>query len=257
MTDIVAKMDGLKLSSSSPIRVVLTSADTFLKVFLALDELCDSVNIIFGEDGISISSMDSSHVCLVAMKFGKGDFEEYTISSTTVVGIKVSNLVRVLKCVDGSVLFECSDDELMIMTENDKYNLKTVDIDSDEMDIPDMDVEVEITADSAVLQKYIKNIASFGDTIEFKASGDEVVMRTSGDIGTVELRVDQPVTIHGAMSASFASRYLVTFLRAANISKKIRVNLHSDLPVMFEYEFAENSFIRFFLAPKITDDDDE
>jgi proliferating cell nuclear antigen len=257
MSDLVAKMAGLKLSSSSPIHVVLESADTFLKVFSSLDELCDSANIIFGEDGISISSMDSSHVCLVAVKFAKEYFEEYTISSTITVGIKVSNLVRVLKCVEGSVLFECSDDEFFVMTENDKYNLKTMDIDSEEMDVPDMDVEVEIIADSSVLQKYIKNIASFGDTVEFKTVGDEIIMKTSGDIGTVELRVDQPVTIHGTVSASFASRYLVTFMKAANISKKIRINLHSELPVMFEYEFAENSFIKFFLAPKITDDDDE
>ena len=49
----------------------------------------------------------------------------------------------------------------------------------------------------------------------------------------------------------------MTFMKAANISKKIRINLHSELPVMFEYEFAENSFIKFFLAPKITDEDDE
>ena len=256
MSDIVSQMANMKLTNS-PIRVVLTSAETILKVFSALDELCDSANIIFGEDGISISSMDSSHVCLVAVKFAKEYFEEYTINSTITVGIKVSNLVRVLKCVEGSVLFECSEDEFFVMTENDKYNLKTVDLDSDEMDIPEMDVEVEITADSSVLQKYIRNIASFGDTVEFKTVGDEIIMKTSGDIGTVELRVDQPVTIHGTMSASFASRYLVTFLKAANISKKIRVNLHSELPVMFEYEFAENSFIKFFLAPKITDEDDE
>ena len=256
MSDLVAQMAGLKLSNS-PIRVVLESADTFLKVFSSLDELCDSANIIFGEEGISISSMDSSHVCLVAVKFAKEYFEEYKIDSTITVGIKVSNLVRVLKCVEGSVLFECSDDEFFVMTQNDKYNLKTVDIDSDEMDIPEMDVEVEITADSSVLQKYIKNIASFGDTVEFKTVSDEIIMKTSGDIGTVELRVDQPVAIHGTMSASFASRYLVTFMKAANISKKIRINLHSELPVMFEYEFAENSFIKFFLAPKITDEDDE
>ena len=256
MTDIVAKMANMKLSSS-PIHVVLNSADLFMRVFTALDELCDSANIIFGEDGISISSMDSSHVCLVSVKFAKEYFHEYTISSTTVVGIKVSNLVRVLKCVEESVLFECSDDEFFVMTQNDKYNLKTMDIDSEEMDVPDMDVEVEIVADSSVLQKYIKNISLFGDTVEFKTVDDEIIMKTSGDIGTVELRVDQPVTIHGQLSASFASRYLVTFMKAANISKKICVKLHSELPVMFGYEFAENSFIKFFLAPKITDEDEE
>jgi proliferating cell nuclear antigen len=256
MSDIIAKMANMKLSNS-PIRVVLTSADTFLKVFTSLDELCDCVNIIFGEDGISISSMDSSHVCLMAAKFAKGYFEEYVVDSTVTIGMKVSNIVHVLKHIEGSVLFECSDDEFFVTTQNDKYNLKTVDIDSEDMEIPDMDVEVEIIADSLLLQKYIKNIASFGDTVNFKTTDDAVVMKTSGDIGTVEIRVDQPVTIHGPLSASFASRYLVTFLRVANISKKIRVKLHSELPVIFDYEFAENSFIKFFLAPKLREEDDE
>ena len=244
------------LNSQSPIRVVFTSADIFLKVFTLLDELCDCVNLQFCENGIHINSMDSSHVCLVAVKFAKEYFEEYTIDSTITIGVKVSNLVKVLKCIEDPVLFECSGDELIIMTKNDKYIMKTIDIESEDMNIPDMDVEVEINADYSVIQKYIKNIASFGDTIEFKTMGDEIIMKTSGDIGTVELRVDQPVKIRGTMSASFASRYLVTFMKAANISKKILVNLHSELPVMFEYEFANNSFIKFFLAPKITDDDD-
>ena len=86
MTDIIAKMAGLNLSASSqsPIRIVLESADTFLKVFSSLDELCDSANIIFGEDGISISSMDSSHVCLVSVKFAKEYFHEYTIRPTNI-----------------------------------------------------------------------------------------------------------------------------------------------------------------------------
>jgi len=252
--DIIQKMSGLKLSDS-PIRVVLENADMFLKIFTSLDDLCDSVNIIFGEDGISINSMDSSHVCCVVVKFSKEYFEEYIINSTIAVGMKINNFVRVLKCVEGSVLFECSDDEFFVMTQNDKYALKTIDIDSTEMDIPEMDVEVEITADSTVIQKYIKNIASFGDTIKFETNNDELVMKTSGDIGAVELRVDQFITIHGNLSASFASRYLVTFMKAANISKQIKINLHSELPVMFEYEFAEKSFIKFYLAPKITEDD--
>jgi len=253
--DIIAQMSSLKLSYS-PIRVVLENAEMFLKVFTSLDDLCDSVNIIFDDDGISISSMDSSHVCLVAVKFAKEYFDEYTINSTIAVGMKINNFVRVLKYVEGYVLFECSDDEFFVMTQSDKYSLKTIDIDSEDMEIPEMDVEVEITADSTVIQKYIKNVASFGDTIKFETNNNELVMKTSGDIGTVELRVDQPITIHGNLSASFASRYLVTFMKAANISKQIKINLHSELPVMFEYDFAENSFVKFYLAPKITEDDD-
>jgi proliferating cell nuclear antigen len=225
-------------------------------VFTSIGDLCEDVNIVFGEDGISISSMDSSHVCLIAVKFASEYFQVYIIKATTAVGIKVSNLVRVLKCIEGeSILFECCDDEFHVMSSNDKYRLKTIDLDTEEMDIPDMDVDVEINADSSILQKYIKNIASFGDTIEFKTIGEELSMRTNGEIGTAEMRVDQPIKIMGSLSASFASRYLVTFLRAANISKKIIVKISNEYPIVFEYNFAEKSFIKFYLAPKIIDED--
>jgi len=255
MDAIIDKLD--RMNISSPIRVIMESSDMILKVFSSVGELCDDVNIVFDEDGVSISSMDSSHVSLIAVKFASEYFQEYTIKATTAIGIKVSNLVKVLKCIEGeNILFECSDDEFFVMSSNDKYALKTIDLDSEEMDIPDLEVDVEITADSSVLQKYIKNIASFGDVIEFKTVDNELTMRTSGDIGTAEMRVDQPIKITGKLSASFASRYLVTFTRAANISKKTIVKISNEYPIIFEYEFANNSFIKFYLAPKITDEDE-
>lgn len=255
MDTLINKMESMNISS--PIRVVLNSADLFMRVFTSIGDLCDDVNIVFGEDEISISSMDSSHVSLIAVKFASEYFQEYTVKATTAVGIKVSNLVKVLKCIEGeSILFECSDDEFHVMSSNDKYALKTIDLDTEEMDIPDMDVDVEIIADSSVIQKYIKNIASFGDTVEFKIVNEELVMRTSGDIGIAEMRVDQPIKIMGSLSASFASRYLVTFTKAANISKKAIIKISNEYPIIFDYEFANNSFIKFYLAPKITDEDE-
>lgn len=250
--EYVADVVRVKMSSFH----VLLENDIFLKVFTTVGDLCEDVNIVFGDDGVSISSMDSSHVCLIAVRFASDYFQDYSVKATTAVGIKVSNLVRVLKCMEGhSVMFECNDDEFIVMSQHDRYVMKTIDLDTEEMDIPEMDMDVKITADSSALQKNIKNIASFGDTVEFRTSSGELSMKTTGDIGTAELRVDQPVEIHGELSASFASRYLVTFTKAANISKQVLVKISNGYPIVFEYAFAQNSFVKFFLAPKIVDDD--
>jgi proliferating cell nuclear antigen len=243
----------MKMSSS--IRVLFEN-DTFLKVFTTIGDLCDDVNIVFGDDGVSMSSMDSSHVCLVAVRFSSEYFQDYSVKSATAVGIKVSNFVRVLKCLEGhSVMFECTDDEFIVMSQHHRYAMKTLDLDTEEMNIPDMDTAVEITAVSSALQKDIKNIASFGDTVEFHTSDGELSMKTTGDIGTVELRIDQPTEIREELAASFAARYLVTFAKAANISKQVIVKISNELPIVFEYAFAQDSFVKFFLAPKIVDDD--
>lgn len=256
MEGITDKMSAMNISSS--IRVIAKSPDMLTKVFMSVSELCEDINILFDESGLSVSSMDSSHVCLVVVKFAAECFAEYAVMTPTRVGIKISNLVRVLKCVgDESIMFETIDDDFVVMTSSDRFILKTLDLDSEDMDIPDMDVDVEIIADSSEIQKHIKNIGMFGDVVEFATTGgDELVMKTAGDIGTVEMKIDQRVQIRGKLSASFATRYLVTFMKAANVSKEVIVKLSNDFPVVFEYNFASNSFIKFFLAPKIKDEED-
>lgn len=253
-------MEGItdKMNISSSIHVIAKSPDMLTKVFMSVSELCEDINILFDESGLSVSSMDSSHVCLVAVKFAAECFAEYAVMTPTRVGIKVSNLVRVLKCVgDESVMFETIDDDFVVMTSSDRFILKTLDLDSEDMDIPDMDVDVEIIADSSEIQKHIKNIGMFGDVVEFRTTGDGLTMKTTGDIGTAEMKIDQRVQIRGKLSASFATRYLVTFMKAANVYKEVIVKLSNDFPVVFEYNFASNSFIKFFLAPKIKDEEDD
>jgi proliferating cell nuclear antigen len=101
-------------------------------------------------------------------------------------------------------------------------------------------------------------MASFGDTMTFSAENEGVSLSTEGDIGHVSMIIhDQRVQIKGKLSAKFSSRYLVTFAKAASLSKTAIIRLANEQPVLLKYEFGPDSFISFFLAPKISDDDDE
>jgi proliferating cell nuclear antigen len=83
-------------------------------------------------------------------------------------------------------------------------------------------------------------------------------MSTSGDIGKVSMTIhDQRVKIKGQLTAKFSSRYLVTFAKAASLSKTAFIRLTNEQPILLKYEFGPDSYISFFLAPKIADDDDD
>lgn len=248
--------------SLADFRVVVDSTDTLRKLLLLVNDLIEDVNMMFTEDGVRIQTMDSSHVCLTSVNVDKVHFKEYVMKQQVNIGIKLSNIIRVLACMENeTVAFEYHEefpDEFVIRSKTNHVRLKTIDIDSEEMEIPDMDVDVEIDADAGTIQKYLKNIASFGDTIRFYTDNNDVNMSTTGDIGSVIMNIhDQNVKISGSLSASFSTRFLVTFAKAANISKRVLIKLVNENPVVLEYEFDKNSWIRFFLAPKITDEDDE
>lgn len=259
MDELTSKMNLLTING---FKIVVRSVDTLKKMFALFNELNEEANLMFTEHGIKIQAMDTGHVALTTVRISKEYFESYDVNESFAVGMNLSTLVRVLSCIEGSACFEYSDDrpdEFVVCSEHEHFRLKTLGLESEVMEIPDMEYDVEIDADAGVLQKYLKNFASFGDTMKFFTDQDIVVMSTTGDIGTVEMKFhDQPrIVINGKLSATFSSRHLVTFTKAANISKTAILRFANDQPVFIKYEFGKDSYISFHLAPKISESDEE
>ena len=244
-------------------RVVLDSADTIKKLFVIFNELVDVANLSFTADGLNVQSMDTSHVSLVNLKISKRYFKDYSITQEANIGVKISNFVKILECIGNdevNISFTYDNpDELIVESEYSNFKMKTLDIETEEMEIPEMDIDVLIDADSTVIQKYLKNMSGFGDTVKIYTKDDVVHMKTIGEIGEVDLQIhDQRVEIRGSLTCEFATRYLNTFSKSAGISKRVVIKLLDDQPGIFTYSFDEesDSTISFFLAPKMTDDVD-
>jgi proliferating cell nuclear antigen len=58
------------------------------------------------------------------------------------------------------------------------------------------------------------------------------------------------------VSLTFALRYVNSFTKASSLSEQVTISLSSELPVVVEYKIAEMGYVRFYLAPKIEDDEE-
>lgn len=58
------------------------------------------------------------------------------------------------------------------------------------------------------------------------------------------------------VSLTFALRYMNSFTKASSLSDQVTISLSSELPVVVEYKIAEMGYIRFYLAPKIEDEEE-
>lgn len=54
---------------------------------------------------------------------------------------------------------------------------------------------------------------------------------------------------------TFALKYITTFTKATSLSSQVTISLSSDMPVVVEYKIAEMGHIRYYLAPKIEEED--
>lgn len=58
------------------------------------------------------------------------------------------------------------------------------------------------------------------------------------------------------VSLTFALRYMNSFTKATPLANQVTISLSSDLPVVVEYKVAEMGHIRFYLAPKIEEEEE-
>ena len=106
--------------------------------------------------------------------------------------------------------------------------------------------------------------------MKISASKDGVKFAVAGDMGTgsivckqnagVDDDEDEQIVIKmdEEVSLTFALRYLNFFAKATPLAKSVSLKMSPDVPLVVEYTMEDDiGHIRFYLAPKIEDEEGE
>ena len=99
-------------------------------------------------------------------------------------------------------------------------------------------------------------------TVTIEANKDGIKFSCAGDIGngSVTLRshqnVDKPelnvnIELGEPVDLTFSLKYLSNFCKASALSNQVKICLSNEVPLLVEYALAGNSYLRFYLAPKV------
>lgn len=99
--------------------------------------------------------------------------------------------------------------------------------------------------------------------VTIDASKDGVKFSCNGDIGNgaVTLRshqsVDKPennidIELTEPVSLTFSLKYLINFCKASGLSNQVKICLSNEVPLLVEYNLSGSSYLRFYLAPKVS-----
>lgn len=143
-----------------------------------------------------------------------------------------------------------------------------MDINSEQMSIPDTPYKCSIKMPAGEFQRIVRDLQVLGDTCTIGVTKEGVRFGVSGEIGTgniliranaacekeedkVIIDMEEPVELN------FALRYLNFFTKATPLSQTVILYMSPELPVLVEYPIEDNGAVKFFLAPKIDDDDEQ
>lgn len=254
----------------------LIQGNLLKKLVDSLKDLVTEVNWDVNAQGISMQAMDSSHVCLVAFKLNSDGFDHFRCDRPLSLGISMGNLAKILKCAgnDDIVTMKADDngDTLTLMFESGKqdrisdFDLKLMSIDSEHLGIPDQDYSAEAKMPAGEYQRICRDLASIGDSVLLSATKEGIKFSTSGDIGTANVTLRHSTTSDKAeeqtiidlrepVALTFALRYLNNFAKATPLSSQVKIGLTKDLPIVVEYNIESMGHVKYFLAPKIEDEE--
>jgi proliferating cell nuclear antigen len=120
---------------------------------------------------------------------------------------------------------------------------------------------------SGEFQRLMRDLAVIGDTCLIGCGKEGVKFAVSGDLGSgsvllkkgsaadkpddqVMIAMDEPVEL------TFALRYLNYFTKATPLASQVQLSMSPDVPLVVQYAASSGSYLRFYLAPKIDEDNE-
>lgn len=250
----------------------------FKQLIEAIKDLVTQANFDCSDEGMSIQAMDSSHVSLVEVKLRETGFDHYRCDRQVNIGIDSNNMSKILKCAgnDDILTLKAEDepDTLMLQFEDKKkertsdFEMNLVEISDEQLGIPDTEYSCTVRMPSMDFQRIIRDMATLGDTCTIACSKEGVRFRVSGDLGegniliratsssekeeeNVLIDVDEPVEL------TFAMRYLQHFIKATSLGPSVVISMSEGVPVVIEYPIEEIGHVKYYLAPKIDDEEED
>merc|ERR1712124_87806 len=189
----------------------LQQAVLLKKVVDAMKELCKDVNFDCSEKGLQVQSMDSSHVALVSLLLRESAFSDFKCDRATSLGMNVDSLGKIFKMCGPT-------DSLKLRWQNDADTVN---------------FQCESGEDDRIADFELKLMQIESEHMEIPASKDGIRFSVQGDVGTGNVVLkpresEKPeervtLTVHEAVTATFALRYLVTFAKAAPLSSTVEL----------------------------------
>jgi proliferating cell nuclear antigen PCNA len=248
--------------------------EVFVGIFQLLKNWSSHINMHFENDKLYIQSMDKSHVCLADIEIKDKWFSVFDCSKNNKISVDSTHFAILmnyaLKHDKLELKYEDENDvdKLYINFLNGKENkgafdhffeLNLIDVDEDNLVIPEVDYDVEFTIDTKKLVEVLSELNTFGQDLNIKCSESVVELNANGD--TTKLKVNIPVddldeyaiAEGDAIDISFSLSHLCKMCLSMKMSSRINVAISGEYPMSLIYNLGDESKVSFFIAPKVSD----
>jgi len=234
-------------------------------------------NIHFQDDGIHISGMDQSHVCLIRSHMSTDTLTYVPPESNVSVGVSFAVLSKILSSCSNaqSTTLKPSTEngklEIFVLTDKGEnhFVVSPMDIEEDELGVPEMDYEVSRTFDTTSLKDATDQAeklgAEFLNITRTKMNEIRLLYKTDLTEGNITVCEGEDKESYSSNTVSIATSYLKGFLGSGPFGPNVFIGYDNcDIPMCVKCPLVKSSgdvsdvdFVEIHIAPRVNDDVDD
>ena len=250
-------------------------ADCFCTVFKHIKNFTDHITFQFEDDMLYVQGMDSCQVSLYEIKFSKSWFSEYDSDAPSneptapKEGISATFLSSIL-------VFVKIIRQLLLIMENDKLNFEYTSDATNEFDkyfeLPTMVLDKKTTwryqilsmlpileIETKVFSVMMEQLKIFDERMDIECSESDIIIEASGVEGKMKINIPIDDILEYSIDEdttkqSYSLNFVSKMCDFAKISKEVYISISDHVPMQIRYPLSDESYVRFFLAPTITED---
>uniref|UniRef100_A0A2R8ZIB0 DNA sliding clamp PCNA n=1 Tax=Pan paniscus TaxID=9597 RepID=A0A2R8ZIB0_PANPA len=241
--------------------VPLVQGSILKKVLEALKDLINEACWAISLSSVNLQSMDSSHVSLVQFTLPSEGFDTYRCDCNLAMGVNLTIMSKILKCAGNEdivtlriednvntlvLVFEASNQEKV-----SDYEIKLMDLDVEQLGIAEQEYHYVVK----MLSGEFANLSHIGDAVVISVETLEMENKLS-QTSTVN-KEEEAVTVemNEPVQLTFALRYLNFLTKATPLSSMVTLNMSADIHLVVDYKIADMGHLKYYLAPKIEDEE--
>ena len=240
-------------------------ASSFKSLFEVLKDVLNDVNIIFDTKGVTILTLDTARISLIDLHLSAENFEEYECEQQVLAGINILNTFKLFKTISNNDTLEISitDRDMMnIHIQNaekktdTKFQLKLLDINDDQIVLPNIQTSVITTMPSIDFQRACRDMNNLASEVVITRKPSKFIISCQGDFANQEttIDIDETTSTDFKLSGVYSLKYLNIFTKATGMCSNVQILQEDDNRfLILKYNVANLGDLKFFLAKKADD----
>ena len=256
----------MKITISEPQKVA-----HFTAIFHNLKQFSDNMVIYFNSDNFYIQGLDGCHCCLFECKLTSQWFDNYDYDAEKdqpYIGVNLALLHKIIgtRHTDQTIelMVEKDSDNLDInfvgSAENNLdrfFEISLIDIQCDLMELPPPDTLVDLTMNTSKFQELISQMLMFNNEVLFSFGEDKIKLNASGNDGSMrtEIKFDDvqeyAIAEGTELTQTYSLKYINMMCNFHKLNSEICMGFSESMPMYVKYNLDDDSYVSFYLAPKI------